>query len=51
MLDLNSLIPADSPIQLIFGFGINDAGEITGYGVVKATGDVHAFLLIPCDRD
>jgi probable HAF family extracellular repeat protein len=51
MLDLNSLIPGDSPLQLIFGFGINDSGEITGYGVEKGTGDIHGFLLIPCDRD
>ena len=51
MLDLNSLIPADSPLSLIFGYGINDAGEITGFGIEKGTGDIHGFLLIPCDRD
>jgi probable HAF family extracellular repeat protein len=51
MLDLNSLIPADSPLHLIIGFGINDANEIAGYGTEKATGDIHGFLLVPCDRD
>ena len=51
MLDLNSLVPADSPLYLNIGFGINDAGEIAGYGTEKGTGDTHGFLLIPCDRD
>ena len=51
MFDLNSLIPADSTLHLTSGYGINDAGEIAGYGTEKGTGDVHAFLLIPCDRD
>ena len=51
MSDLNSLVPRDSPLQLVFGFGINDAGEIAGYGIEKGTGDIHGFLLIPRDRD
>jgi hypothetical protein len=38
-------------LYLNIGFGINDAGEIAGYGIVKGTGDIHGFLLIPCDRD
>jgi probable HAF family extracellular repeat protein len=51
MKDINSLIPADSTLHLVFGFGINESGEITGYAVEKSTGDVHAFLAVPCDRD
>jgi probable HAF family extracellular repeat protein len=51
MWDLNSLIPGDSSLQLIFGFGINDAGEVAGFGIEKGTSDIHGFLLIPCDRD
>ncbi len=51
MLDLNSLVPTNSPLNLTAGYGINDAGEIAGYGTVKGTGDVHGFLLIPCDHD
>jgi hypothetical protein len=43
MVDLNSLVPADSPLRLNFGFGINDAGEIAGYGTEKATSDIHGF--------
>jgi len=50
MLDLNSLVQAASPLSLNIGFGINDAGEIAGYGTVKGTGDIHGFLLLPCDR-
>jgi hypothetical protein len=36
--DLNELIPVDSPLYLLFGFGINHAGEIAGFAT-------------PCDRD
>ncbi len=51
MLDLNSLITADSPLYLNAGFGINDRGQIAGYGTERGTGDTHAFLLIPIDCD
>ena len=30
LTDLNQLIPADSPLYLLFAGAINDAGEITG---------------------
>jgi probable HAF family extracellular repeat protein len=49
MTDLNTLIPADSPLYLLFAFGINDAGEIAGLALQTSTGDVHAFLATPCD--
>ena len=49
MTDLNNLIPANSPLHLLTAFGINDAGEIVGFGVTN-TGDLHAFLATPCDR-
>jgi probable HAF family extracellular repeat protein len=51
MKDLNDLIPEDSTLHLVFGFGINEAGEIAGYALEKGTGDIHAFLAVPCDRD
>jgi probable HAF family extracellular repeat protein len=48
MVDLNDLVGgADMTMQ---GSIINDRGEITGIGVV-ANGDLHAFLLIPCDEN
>ena len=55
MVDLNTLIPTDSGLQLVYAEAINDAGEIVGIGVppgvspadVEALG--HAYVLIPQD--
>ena len=49
IVDLNSLVPAGSGVQLTNGDYINERGEITCDGVL-ANGDIHAFLLIPCDE-
>jgi probable HAF family extracellular repeat protein len=46
MTDLNTLIPADSPLHLVWAFQINDAGEIAGLGMT-GTGELHAFLATP----
>ena len=43
--DLNTLIPAASGWYLQAATGINNAGRITGYGLVN--GETHAFLLTP----
>jgi probable HAF family extracellular repeat protein len=56
MMDLNSLIPAGSSLQLTFAVAINNRGEIAGFGVpagcspqdVESCG--HAYVLIPCDE-
>jgi probable HAF family extracellular repeat protein len=45
--DLNTLIPADSPLQLLTACGINSRGEITGFAMEKNTGDFHGYLAIP----
>jgi probable HAF family extracellular repeat protein len=45
MLDLNSLIDATSGWTLLFAYAINDAGQITGSGLIN--GESHAFLLTP----
>ena len=50
MVDLNSLIPPNSSMQLLGAQNINERGEITGSGILP-NGDVHAFLLIPCDKE
>lgn len=50
MADLNTLIPPDSSMHLSWAVYINDRGEITGYGVLP-NGDVHTFLLIPCEEN
>lgn len=47
MSDLNDLIPASSPLYLVYALGINDAEEIVGFAVQKSTGDVHAYLATP----
>jgi len=48
MTDLNTLIPADSPLYLIEATGtINDKGQIAGIALQIGTGEVHAFLLTP----
>jgi len=47
MVDLNTLIPSNSGLQLTIALYINDRGEIAANGTL-ANGDQHAFLLIPC---
>jgi probable HAF family extracellular repeat protein len=50
MVDLNTLVPPGSSLQLASAFNINDRGEISGEGFTF-NGDLHTFLLIPCDED
>jgi probable HAF family extracellular repeat protein len=47
-MDLNRLIPKGSPWYLQAAQSLNDAGEITGYGMIH--GETHAFLATPCHR-
>lgn len=51
MTDLNALLPPGSSLTP-WGDGafINDRGEIAGVRVLP-DGDLHAFLLVPCDDD
>jgi probable HAF family extracellular repeat protein len=55
MVDLNTLIPPNSGLQLVYAEAINDAGEIVGIGVPPGVSpaDVevlgHAYVLIPED--
>ena len=59
MVDLNTLIPANSSLRLAQAFNINDKGEIVGLGVRPGdpTQDQqlaffgHVFLLIPCENE
>ena len=51
MTDLNTLIPPDSPLDLIEATGtINDLGQIAGIALQISTGEVHAFLATPTTR-
>ncbi len=45
MLDLNSLLPANSGWELTEAYGLNDAGQITGSGLFN--GQMSAFRLDP----
>jgi probable HAF family extracellular repeat protein len=47
MLDLNTLLPANSPIYALVAQFINASGEIAGFGV-NSSGQTHAFLATPC---
>ena len=46
MSDLNTLVPANSPLFLLTACSINSAGQIIGLAVTSA-GEVHAFLANP----
>lgn len=50
MLDLNTLVVPGSELNLYFPTIINDRGEIGGQGQLP-NGDIHAFVLIPCEDD
>jgi probable HAF family extracellular repeat protein len=45
-IDLNTLMGSSS-IVLEAATGINDQGQIVGYGTLKSNGTMHAFLLTP----
>jgi hypothetical protein len=55
MVDLNTLIPLNSGMQLTLAVTINDRGEIAVNGTPSGCGIVelcrHAVLLIPCDEN
>jgi probable HAF family extracellular repeat protein len=59
IVDLNSVIPPGSSLELVEAFNINERGEILGAGVppgVPPTGDEvdtvgRLFLLIPCESE
>ena len=48
MLDLNTLLPTNSPIYALVAQFINSRGEITGFGV-NGSGQTHAFLATPSE--
>lgn len=45
--DMNSLIQADSSLDLQLANDINDSGEIVGTAIDTSTGDTVAFLAVP----
>ena len=51
MTDLNSLIPAGSPLYLLLALSTNSNGEIVGLAFHPSTGDLHGFLATPGTGD
>jgi probable HAF family extracellular repeat protein len=57
MVNLNTLVPPDSPLNLTYAVAINDRGEIAGFGVPAACAVEsyeycgHAYVMIPCDEN
>ena len=51
-VDLNTLIPRNSPLHLIDATGtINSRGQIAGIAIQVSSGEIHAFLATPCDDE
>lgn len=50
MTDVNTFIPAESPLIIIDANDINSAGDITGQAFDPVTGEMPAIELIPCTR-
>jgi probable HAF family extracellular repeat protein len=57
MVNLNTLVPPGSPLNLTYAVAINDRGEIAGFGVPAACPVEsyeycgHAYVMIPCDEN
>jgi hypothetical protein len=57
MIDLNTVIPAGSGLQLTNAFNINDRGEILAKSIPEGVTPVddedlgHVVLLVPCEED
>jgi probable HAF family extracellular repeat protein len=48
--DLNTLVPADSTLQLQTACSINDKGEIIGFAALKSNpNEIHAYVAKPVD--
>jgi probable HAF family extracellular repeat protein len=45
--DLNTVVSGNTSLFLLTAFGINNAGQIVGFGFDQATQEVHAFLANP----
>jgi probable HAF family extracellular repeat protein len=50
LINLNAFVPAGSGVQLTEAVAINDRGDLGVQGVLP-NGDLHAFLLTPCDDE
>jgi probable HAF family extracellular repeat protein len=51
MTDLNAVVPASSSLYMFDPAAINSRGEIVGLAIDKTTGQLRAFLAMPCDEE
>jgi probable HAF family extracellular repeat protein len=47
VFNLNDLIPPTSPLFLVVAFAVNDADDVTGWGIDTNTGNIVAYLATP----
>jgi len=45
--DLNGVVPAGTSLYMLIAFGINEGGQIVGFGVDMNTGEIHGYLAMP----
>ena len=57
MIDLNTVVPPGTELQLTYAVAINERGEIAGFGVPPSCSPQdyelcgHAYVLLPCNDD
>lgn len=51
MYDINALIPKGANFNVIAAEGLNDRGQIAGWGIPGSGSSVHAFVATPCDAE
>jgi probable HAF family extracellular repeat protein len=51
MYDFNTLIPKDAGFDVLEALGINNRGQVAGWGIPGNTSYLHAFLATPCDSE
>jgi probable HAF family extracellular repeat protein len=49
MMDLNTLVPANSPLYLLLACSINSNSEITGLAINPTSGELHGYVATPVD--
>jgi len=50
LINLNTFVPSGSGVQLTVALNISEKEEIAAQGVL-ANGDIHAFVMIPCEGE
>jgi probable HAF family extracellular repeat protein len=51
MYDVNTLVPKHADFNVTAAEGLNDRGQIAGWGIPGNASQVHGFLATPCDSE